>query len=97
MKKIQNNFGNNFRLIREANKWTQRDIATKLNVTPQSISKWENSLCYPDVEYIYQICEIFKTDFNALFMAKEYHNKFKCMNCIYKNHYKLIKELMERC
>ena len=34
--------GKKIRLLRLSNNMTQEQLAEKLNVTPQSVSKWEN-------------------------------------------------------
>ncbi len=41
--------GKNIRKIRTERKMTQAELAARLHITAQNISKWENSLCMPDV------------------------------------------------
>ena len=39
-------------IIREARKkkgYTQKDIATHLNITDRAVSKWERGICAPDL------------------------------------------------
>lgn len=36
--------------LRQQNKMTQEDLANKIGVTPQAISKWERGNGLPDVE-----------------------------------------------
>ena len=48
----------NIRHFRKARGLTQSELAEKLFVTPQSISKWESGACAPDVEKLCLLCEI---------------------------------------
>lgn len=44
-----NNFCNIIPSLRRAKGWSQTDLAERLNVSPQSVSKWECGVGYPDV------------------------------------------------
>ena len=48
----------NIRHFRKARGLTQSELAEKLFVTPQSISKWESGTCAPDVEKLCLLCEV---------------------------------------
>ncbi|WP_242869085.1 helix-turn-helix domain-containing protein [Ruthenibacterium lactatiformans] len=39
--------------------WSQEELAEKLNVTRQSVSKWEGAQSIPDLEKILQLAQIF--------------------------------------
>ncbi len=45
--------------LRKANGWSQEDLAEKLNVSRQAISRWENGTAQPDTENILQISKLF--------------------------------------
>lgn len=45
---------------------TQEDVAEYLNVTPQSVSKWERSECFPDITFLPALANIFDTSIDAL-------------------------------
>lgn len=47
--------------LRKLNGYTQRDIAKKLNISFQAVSKWERGLSLPDIDMISKICEVFNT------------------------------------
>lgn len=45
--------------LRKKNGWSQEDLAEKLNVSRQSISKWEGAQSIPDMSRIIQMSEMF--------------------------------------
>ncbi len=49
--------GENIRSFRKKNDLTQEELADRLGVTYQSISRWENGATYPDLELIPAIAE----------------------------------------
>ena len=49
--------GENIRNFRKKNDLTQEDLADRLGVTYQSISRWENGATYPDLELLPAIAE----------------------------------------
>ena len=51
-------FGKRLQELRKEKNLTQEDLATKLNISPQSISKWENNLSTPDLEMLLNLCHI---------------------------------------
>jgi transcriptional regulator with XRE-family HTH domain len=46
---------------------TQEALASELGVTPQAISRWENGICYPDLELVPSIAHFFGTSIDELF------------------------------
>lgn len=53
--------------LRKERGWTQTALAEKLRIAPQSISKWERGLGYPDVTLFPLIAEVFGVDIGVLF------------------------------
>ncbi|WP_057879734.1 helix-turn-helix domain-containing protein [Companilactobacillus kimchiensis] len=51
---------------REKRNWTQTDLTEKLNVSRQSISKWELDSAYPDIERLIQISDLFNVTLDSL-------------------------------
>lgn len=50
--------------------WSQRDLADKLHVTRQAVSKWENDQSYPDVDTLVNLAQIFECDVRELLGLK---------------------------
>ena len=59
-------FGDNLRQIRKNKKMSQEQLAEKVNVTRQSVSKWENGESYPEMNNILELCKIFNCKLNDL-------------------------------
>ena len=51
----------NLKLARKAKGFSQEELAIKLNVVRQTISKWEQGLSVPDAEMLISISEVFDT------------------------------------
>lgn len=59
-------FGENLYNLRKAAKMSQEKLAEKMEVTRQSVSKWENGESYPEMEKIMKLCNIFHCKINDL-------------------------------
>lgn len=59
-------FGENLKLIRKSKKISQEELAEKLGVARQSVSKWETGENYPSMQNIMCLCTIFKCKINEL-------------------------------
>ena len=53
------NLKDNLKKIRKENNLSQEDLAEKLNVSRQSVSKWEQGIAYPEMDKVLQICKMF--------------------------------------
>lgn len=51
--------GENIKRLRRERDMTQEELAERLGVSFQSVSRWENSTCYPDMELIPAIASFF--------------------------------------
>lgn len=58
--------GNKICKIRKDNNLTQEDFAEKYNVTRQTISSWENSKSYPDLDTLVKISDDFNISLDVL-------------------------------
>lgn len=63
--------GKNITRLRKENNLTQDDLAEKLFVTRQALSKWENGLSYPSIDVIFELCKIFNVSFEELLLVNE--------------------------
>ena len=59
-------FGENLQVIRAKHNITQEQFAEQLEVTRQSVSKWENGESYPEMNNILELCKIFNCKLNDL-------------------------------
>ena len=59
-------FGQRFSRLRKANNLTQEDIAKSVNVTSQSVSKWENDLSTPDIFLLPKLSELLHVSIEEL-------------------------------
>lgn len=62
--------GNLIHELRIKNNLTQKELADKLLVTSQAISKWENGRGIPDIELLQKLSEIFDIDIAELLSGK---------------------------
>ncbi|MBQ8495864.1 MAG: helix-turn-helix transcriptional regulator [Clostridia bacterium] len=62
-----NKFCNIIFELRKERGWTQSMLAEKLGIAPQSISKWECGIGYPDVTLFPLIAELFSVEIGVLF------------------------------
>ena len=59
-------FGENLKIIRKNKKMSQEQLAEKVNVSRQSVSKWETGEAYPEINNILELCKIFNCKINDL-------------------------------
>lgn len=52
--------------LRRERKMSQEELAEELQISRQSVSKWENGLSNPDTENLIRLAEIFRVDVNVL-------------------------------
>lgn len=62
-------FSQTLQTVRKNRGMTQEELATRLNVTRQTVSKWEKGLSVPDAELLVRISEILETDVETLLGA----------------------------
>ena len=77
----QDKIGSFIKSIRQEHNLTQKQLADKLGVTYQAVSKWENGKNIPDIAIIKEISKEFNIDINEL-LEGEKQNKSKKNNII---------------
>ncbi len=68
-------FARNLRAIRKARGISQTEVAKRLFVTPQTVSKWENGNALPDVTNLCHLSELLQTTPNRLLGVGEAHDR----------------------
>ena len=63
-------FGDKLILLRKKKGLSQEELAEKLGVSRQSVSKWESNNTYPETDKIVQICNIFECSMDDLINDK---------------------------
>ena len=62
----QEKIGQFIKNIRKENKLTQKELADKLGVTYQAVSKWENGKNVPDISIIKEMSKMFNVDIDEI-------------------------------
>lgn len=60
------NLSSNLKKIRKENNLSQEDLAEKLGVSRQSVSKWESNQAYPEMDKVIQLCKMFNLNIDEL-------------------------------
>ncbi len=68
-------FGQRLQRIRKNANLTQEDVATKLNITAQAVSKWENDVSAPDISVLVELSNILNVTLNEL-LGKQAETSF---------------------
>ena len=69
----------NLKQLRKSKGLSQEELAIRLNVVRQTISKWEKGLSVPDADMLIKIADIFEVSVSELLGAKidEKRNKMQ--------------------
>ena len=57
--------------LRKKRGWSQEELAEKVDVTRQSVSKWESAQSTPDLDKILKLAEIFEVTTDELLKAEQ--------------------------
>ena len=66
MKTLGQNIADRRKLLR----MTQEDLADKLNITAQAVSKWENDISVPDLSLLVALADLFEVSLDELVRNK---------------------------
>ena len=69
---MNNNFSNKLTELRKKKGYSQEELAEKLGLSRQAISKWERGESSPDMENIVQLTKIYDLSFDELLSTSEY-------------------------
>lgn len=56
----------NLKRLRKNNQYTQEDVAGKINVSRQSVAKWENGESIPDIDSCIKLAKLYKVKLDDL-------------------------------
>lgn len=59
-------FSDNLQFLRTRQGLTQEQLAEQMEVSRQSVSKWESGVSYPEMETLLKLCELFRMDMDTL-------------------------------
>lgn len=59
-------FSENLKAMRKAKGYTQEELAIKLNVVRQTVSKWEKGLSVPDADVLSKMADVLDTTVSVL-------------------------------
>ena len=62
--------------LRKKNGWSQEELAERLKVSRQSVSKWEGAQSMPDLDKILQLSKIFGVSIDYL-LKEEFEEDFR--------------------
>jgi len=65
--------GEKIQILRKQNDISQEQLAEKLSISRQAISKWETGECLPDIENIVRLSSLF--DVSTDYLLKAYHSE----------------------
>jgi len=63
--------GENIKELRKAHGITQEQLAEKLDISFQAVSKWENNIAFPDITLLPVIAEFFGVSIDYLFACND--------------------------
>lgn len=67
-------FGRRIASYRKLAGLTQEELAARLNITAQAVSKWENEVCFPEITILPQLAQELNTTIEKLFGGKITNN-----------------------
>ena len=59
-------FGENLKMIRKSKGYTQEELAIKIHVVRQTISKWEKGLSVPDADTLSKLADVLEINVSEL-------------------------------
>jgi len=78
--------------LRKIKKYTQEDVAEKLNVSRQAVSKWESGQSVPDIYNCQELCRIYDISIDDLLQSDSMDLKSVTPNGKYMFGYVKIRE-----
>lgn len=86
---MKETFGQRFSRLRKAKDLRQEDIADKIGISPQAVSKWENDISLPDITILTDLSDLLGVSLDEL-LGKEQ----RVTHMVYSEEKKDINNLM---
>lgn len=67
-----NMLAENLKKVRRSKGYSQDEVASRLNITRQSLSKWENGHAYPDILCLKALCELYEVSIDKMVADDSY-------------------------
>ena len=71
MENIKEILAKNLVELRKSRKYTQQELAEKLNYSDKAISRWEHAETLPDIETLCRVCDIYGVKFEYLLQKEQ--------------------------
>ena len=59
-------FSENLQYLRKRDRITQEELADKIGVSRQSVSKWETGEAYPETDKLIVLCDMFNVSLDVM-------------------------------
>ena len=63
-------FAHRLRELRKSQRWTQRELADKISVSPQVVSNWEREYSAPDTDDVANLAKLFDVPADYLLLGR---------------------------
>ena len=63
-------FAHRLKELRKGRRWTQRELAEKISVSPQVVSNWEREYSAPDTDDVANLAELFDVPADYLLLGR---------------------------
>lgn len=70
MREEKSMLGDNIKMLRKSKGFTQEELAVRLNVVRQTVSKWEKGFSVPDAEVLQKLADVLEVDIKQLLGAE---------------------------
>ena len=82
--------------LRKSNNYTQDDLAEKLGISRQAVSKWETGMTIPDLEVLLKISKLYDITINDILEPKIHPQRITDFEQISTISEKELKEVLEQ-
>lgn len=91
---IEMKFEENLRELRKQKGMSQEELADKLSVSRQAVSKWENGSAYPELDKLMVLCELFHCTMDDLLQGTIKEENKTVSKALYEQHERTFTKAM---